>query len=433
MDLVRQTRCCAPVPPPGVASRARAGRSVVRLGVALLGLLAACRPSEPAPPPFSPPALTLVPAPELRIESPVGSDCNRPSFWIGDTFYQLVSNQHVWRSEGGRDAATAQRFTLTRFADDHPTFAWDSTRRWYVHDINTDVAPTDTKMRWMESVYRRPSTGELYGLYHMEEGPYVRCGAPFERPYLSVPHIGLAKSTDDGRSWRDLGLILSDGSFPISCDLPIRFFAGGVGDPSMAVGPDSTHAYIVFTDYSGADPATQGIQVARLALADLDAPLHPDGRSKAMRWHNGAWTGPGLQGTSSPRVGQTWAPTPLGQATPLLPPARSWQDPEGGGFWGPSLSWNTHLGAFVLLLNNVSGARAFDAEGNYITYLPDMTAPRPVPSTPQRLQDLPNAPEASWYAQALGDPSTKGTSALTGQDARLFLGDRSRVLLRFGR
>jgi hypothetical protein len=401
--------------------------------VGLLGLLAACRPSEPAPPPFSPPTLTLVPAPELRIESPVGSDCNRPSFWIGDTFYQLVSNQHVWRSEGGRDAATAQRFTLTRFADDHPTFAWDSTRRWYVHDINTDVAPSDTKMRWMESVYRRPTTGQLYGLYHMEEGPYVRCGAPFERPYLSVPHIGLATSTDDGRSWRDLGLILSDGSFPISCDLPIRFFAGGVGDPSMAVGPDSTYAYIVFTDYSGADPATQGIQVARLALADLDTPLHPDGRSKAMRWHNGAWNGPGLQGTSSPRVGQTWAPTPLGQATPLLPPARSWQDPEGGGFWGPSLSWNTHLGAFVLLLNNVSGARAFDAEGNYITYLPDMTAPRPVPSTPQRLQDLPNAPEASWYAQALGDPAMKGTSALTGQDARLFLGDRSRVLLRFGR
>jgi hypothetical protein len=288
-------------------------------------------------------------------------------------------------------------------------------------------------MRWMESVYRRPTTGQLFGLYHMEEGPYVRCGAPFERPYLSVPHIGLATSTDDGRSWRDLGLILSDGSFPISCDLPIRFFAGGVGDPSMAVGPDSTYAYIVFTDYSGPNPATQGIQVARIALTDLDAPLHPDGRSKAMRWYNGDWTGPGLQGASSPRVGQSWTPTPIGQATPLLPPARSWQDPEGGGFWGPSLSWNTHVGAFVLLLNNVSGARAFDAEGNYLTYIPDMASPAPAPRAPWRLQDLPNAPEASWYVQALGDPAMKGTSAFTGQDARLFLGDRSRVLLRFGR
>lgn len=205
----------------------------------------------------------------------------------------------------------------------------------------------------------------------------------------------------------------------------------------MAVGPDSAYAYIAFTDYSGADPSTQGIQLARLALADLDAPLTPDGRSKALRWHRGGWTGPGLQGVPGPRVGQSWAPEPLGQATPILPPARSWQDPLGGGFWGPSLSWNTQLGAFVLLLNNVSGARAFDAEGNYITYLPDLTAPvpkpTPVPRVPQRLQDLPGAPAAGWYVQALGDPAMQGTSALTGQDARLFVGDRSTVRLRFGK
>ncbi len=419
-----------PLVPRGAVVR-MTGRSLAAL--ALAGLTMGCSAPEPVPPPFVPPTLTLVTAAELRITSPVGSDCNRPSFWVGDTFYQIVSNQHAWRSTGARDAASAQAFTLARFDDDHPTFAWDSTRNWYVHDINTREGPTNTPMRWIESVYRRPSTGALYGLYHTEEGPYVRCGAPFERPYLSVPHIGLAKSTDDGRSWRNLGLILSDGSFPIHCDLPIRFFAGGVGDPSMAVGPDSVYAYIAFTDYSGANPATQGIQLARIALHDLDTPLHPDGRSKALRWHNGDWRGPGLQGTSSSRVGQSWAPTPLGHATPILPPARSWQQADGGGFWGPSLSWNTELNAFVLLLNNVSGARVFDAEGNYITYLPTMAAPAPVPRVPVRLQDLPNAPAASWYAQALGDPSTKGTSAFTGQDARLFLGDRSTVLLRFSR
>jgi len=394
-------------------------------------LFAACR--ESAPPPFVPPTLTLVPVPELRIESPVGSDCNRPSFWVGDTFHQIVSNQHAWRSNGGRDAATAQQFTLARFDDDDPTFAWSDSARWYVHDINSDRAPTSTKMRWIESVYRRPADGVLFGLYHLEEGPYVRCGAPYERPYLSVPHIGLARSQDDGKSWRNLGIILSDGSFPISCDLPIRFFAGGVGDPSMAVGPDSSHLYIVFTDYSGNDPRTQGIQVARLSVADLDAPLRADGTSKALRWYNGAWAGPGLQGRPGERVGQQWRETPLGQATPLLAPARSWQQADGGEYWGPSLSWNTHLQAFVLLLNRVSGAKAFDAEGNYITYLPDIARPRVVPATPLRLQDLPGAPEGGWYVQLLGDPREKGTSALAGQDARLFIGDRSRHTLRFQR
>jgi hypothetical protein len=153
-------------------------------------LLAAC--GREVPPPFVPPLLTLAEAPELRIVSPVGSDCNRPSFWIGDRFYQIVSNQHAWRSNGAADAAGAQQFTLSRFADDDPAFAWDEAKRWYVHDINSEVAPTRTPMRWIESVYRRPGDGVLFGLYHMEEGPYVRCGAPFERPYLSVPHIGLA-------------------------------------------------------------------------------------------------------------------------------------------------------------------------------------------------------------------------------------------------
>ncbi|WP_434479617.1 hypothetical protein [Gemmatimonas sp.] len=79
-------------------------------------------------------------------------------------------------------------------------------------------------------------------------------------------------------------------------------------------------------------------------------------------------------------MGQSWTPTPIGQATPILPPARSWQEADGGGFWGPSLSWNTKINAFVLLLNNVSGARVFDAEGNYITYLPTIDTPAPCPA-----------------------------------------------------
>jgi len=381
---------------------------------------------------FSVPTVTLVTVDTVRVTSPVGSDCNRPSWWVGDTLFQMVSNQHPWRSRGGTDAVSAQPFEPMRFTDDDPKFRWDTAKQWYVHDINSTDGPTDTKMRWMESVYRAPTTGTLYGLYHLEEGPYVRCPAPNERPYLSVPHIGLSRSTDNGRTWENLGIIISDGSFEISCDLAVRFFAGGVGDPSMAVGPDSTWAYIAFTDYTGDDASRQGIQMARIALADLDAPLAADGTSKARRWHDGAWNAPGLQGTPGPRVGQTWAPVPLGQATPLLAPARSWLREDGGGYWGPSLSWNTHVGAFMLLLNKVSGAKAFDADGNYLTFVPDTKAPTAVPATPIRLDVLPNGPKPAWYVQALGDPAMRGTSNWTGQDARLFLGEHSHVLLRFG-
>lgn len=389
------------------------------------------RPRDASTVPFVLPSVDLVPVDSVRVTSPVGSDCNRPSWWVGDTLYQMVSNQHPWVSRGGADAASAQPFRPGRFTDDDPRFRWDDRRRWYVHDINSADGPTETKMRWMESVYRRPTDGVLFGLYHLEEGPYVRCPAPYERPYLSVPHIGLARSRDNGRSWENLGLVLSDGSFAISCDLPIRFFAGGVGDPSMAVSPDSTHLYIAFTDYSGADARTQGIQLARLPLHALDAPLAADGTSKARRWFNGSWSGPGLQGTPGPRVGQRWTAVPLGQATPLLPPERSWQRADGGGYWGPSLSWNAHVQAFLLLLNKVSGAKAFDADGNYLAFIPDITSPTVVPAAPLRLDTLAHAPRSAWYVQALGDARHHGTSMFTGQDARLFLGEWSHVVLRF--
>ncbi len=425
-----------------VTCAARRARAALQCSAAFLALAACARDARApvrdsasgaatASTPFVVPEVTLVRLDTVRVTSPVGSDCNRPSWWVGDTLFQMVSNQHPWLSRGGRDAASAQPFEPMRFTDDDFRFAWDAKKKWYAHDINSAVGSTRTYMRWMESVYRAPLTGVLYGLYHMEEAPYVKCPAPNERAYLSVPHIGIGRSRDNGRTWENLGIIVSDGSFPISCSQPARFFTGGVGDPSMAVGPDSTYAYIAFTDYTGDDPSTQGIELARITLKDLDQPLEVDGSSKAHRWHNGAWSGPGLQGTPGTRVGQTWNTTPLGQATPILPPPRSWLRADGGGYWGPSLSWNTHVGAFMLLLNKVSGAQAFDADGNYLVFLPRIATPSVAPATPIRLDKLPNGPTPAWYVQALGDPSMHGTSAWTGQDARLFLGEHSHLALHF--
>ena len=60
-----------------------------------------------------------------------------------------------------------------------------------------------------------------------------------------------------------------------------------------------------------------------------------------------------------------------------------------------------------------------------------MESPAANPVAPIRLDSLPNGPKAAWYVQALGDPAMRGTSAWTGQDARLFIGEHSHLVLRF--
>ena len=101
---------------------------------------------------FRPPRIMLTNAPPISVQGPVGTDCNRPSFWDGGRLFMFSSNQHSYVTSGPDVEHLSPDWTLVDYDDD------------------------DEAMRWLESVYRRPD-GTLFGLYHTEEGPYVKCPA----------------------------------------------------------------------------------------------------------------------------------------------------------------------------------------------------------------------------------------------------------------
>ncbi|MFM8359717.1 MAG: sialidase family protein, partial [Verrucomicrobiota bacterium] len=227
--------------PPAPPRPARPGlQQLLLLPLLMLLPVTAPRAAAAAGPASGEPRARLEPAPLL--EFPADPDCNSPCFWHDGQLHLFTSNQKPSRSVGP---------ALERLGQPVPSVFDDGAK----------------KLRWIEAVHLRQD-GVLFGLYHREE---YRGECP-GREYFTVPDIGVARSRDLGRTWTDLGIVLQDPDVKRSCDTPNQFFAGGVGDPSWAIDPAGGHAYIFFSSYT--DPvANQGVQVARLALADLDAPV----------------------------------------------------------------------------------------------------------------------------------------------------------------
>lgn len=316
------------------------------------------------------PAVRLEPAPELRF--PANPDCNSPCFWSDGRLHLFTSNQRPSLSVGN---------DLETLGQPMPSVFEDGAK----------------KLRWIEAVYPRPA-GALYGLYHREE--YL--GECPDREYFTVPDIGMARSNDGGRTWKDLGLVLQDKGVNRSCETPNKFFAGGVGDPSWAIDRSGRYLYIFFSSYT--DPlSNQGIQIARLAVADLDSPA-----GRVWRWNAGAWNSPGLGGTG----------------TPIVRAVTAWSKPDANAFWGPSVHWNTYLESHVVLLNRAKDSH-WTQEGVYVVFAPDLSRPATF-TEPRKIKD-----GGEWYVQVIGDAAIQGTDSLAGKSARFFERGVSRFRLVF--
>lgn len=259
---------------------------------------------------------------------------------------------------------------------------------------------------WMESVIA-DAGGVWYGYYHNEVAP-----AACPDIVKMEPRIGAARSVDRGRTWEDLGIILSSPPGTEECGTRNLYFAGGVGDFTAVLDRDEHYVYLLFSQYVR-DAEAQGVVAARVLWANRDEPV-----GTVMVAREGLWlpardvSAPREDGTSE--IGWEY---PVG--TPLFPTEDSWHDGDSAdAFWGPSVHWNAFLQQYVMLLNRTK-TTSWDGEGIYVSFSPDVTSPESW-STPARI-----VRNGRWYPQIIGLEHGSGTDRLAGERARFFMGGRS--------
>lgn len=356
-----------------LAFQHRGGFNLLLISLCLT--LAGCRSASPPTEGQAAYAAVVHEAPPLHFRGaqsaapvkPGDTDCNSPAHWDGDTLYVFNSAGHPWRSAG------PDLFRLTN----------DYRRCEYDNRVNGG--------RWIESTCQA-ADGTLYGWYHNEPGGLC----PGKN--LTAPRIGAVRSSDNGAHWQDLGIVLEAPPGTLRCDTTNFYFAGGHGDFCVVLDARQEWLYFFISTYVG-DVSEQGVAAARMRWANRDAPV-----GKAWKWYRDAWTEPGLGG----------------RVTPILPASKDWHRADADAFWGPSIHWNTHLRAYVMLLNRAID-KDWTQEGIYVSFSRDLANPRAW-SRPVKILASPG--NNQWYPQVIG-LEKGGTDKLAGRTARLFVRGRS--------
>lgn len=253
-----------------------------------------------------------------------------------------------------------------------------------------EVTPRDHYPIWLESVWA-DADGTIYAWYHHEPGGVCPGGK------LTAPKIGALVSTDGGQTFRDLGIVLETGD-ALNCSAANGFFAGGHGDFSVIPDRQGQYFYFLFGNYSG-PLEHQGVAVARMALEDRANPV-----GAVRKYYQGDWSEPGLGG----------------MVTPVYRAQNSWESSAPESWWGPAISWNRHLNAYVMVMNKTCCDTGWPQEGIYLAVIGELSDPGHW-GLPVKILDAEQVDFApAFYPQVVGiDEGDTDTQA--GQVARLFV------------
>ncbi len=384
------------------------------------------------------PTFKLTPASKITFNSFV--DCNMAEVWIGDTF-------RIFPGKYGEDPLWGDARDL-KYADGaNAEEVFRSTKENFHNPqmpVNVPVGQNGLHGAvWFETVYQAkndPSGKTLYAVYHNENYPQTlpfnqKTGEGYrnqnwpqgltgtESP-AAVCRIGIMKSIDGGKSWENKGIFIEDldARMILKPHNTSNTFAGGVGDPSAVASGDYLYLFYGEYGYAGVyqekdynaqqEWSGQCISVARIALKDLD---NPQGKAKR-------WDGKGFNATYN-GIGK-----PINSLQiPLQNGGGAASSPTAGYHWGPSVSWNTYLNCWVMMMAKSVG-KSWQGSEVYISFNKnpnfDVAARSQEWTKPQLFFSKPGY--ILWYPslQPLNTPEdiqAKHTCLKLGKKARFFV------------
>ncbi|MGZ3776228.1 MAG: hypothetical protein ACXVI9_01135 [Mucilaginibacter sp.] len=295
-------------------------------------------------------------------------DCNMSEVWVADTF-------RIFPGKYGEDPLWGNSDNLlyadARNVDDVFQRKPDEFKK---PQLPPNAKPGEPGLHgavWFESIYQDAtdkSGKTLFALYHNENYPstlpydiktgkgYIDADWPqgLKGPGTAsaVCRIGIIKSADGGKSWKNNGIFIEDEQprLILKQHNTAVNFAGGTGDPSAVAsgkylylfygeygypGKYSNSTYNAKKEWSG-----QCISVARILLSDLDNPV-----GKGKRWNGNGFNSP-YNGIGNPIKNLQIPPGEGGGPT---------SSPTAKYYWGPSVSWNDYLNAWVMLMAKAEG------------------------------------------------------------------------------